>query len=87
MNRIKVTQLAISKDLLIPGVDLLEAGHRAACLLGDPAGERLRPFLLRDVVLGDVAVEVGLECPTLTPGRRGSRRTREKGVGAAEDNR
>jgi hypothetical protein len=27
-------------------------------MLGDPAGERLRPLLLRDVVLGDVAVEV-----------------------------
>jgi hypothetical protein len=46
------------KDLLVPGLDLLEAGHRAVRALGDPAGERLLPLILRNVVLVEVAVEV-----------------------------
>jgi hypothetical protein len=47
------------EDLLVAGLDLLEARHWPARALGDPVGERLRPVLLGDVVLGDVAVEVG----------------------------
>jgi hypothetical protein len=47
--RVELTLLARRKDLLVPGLDLLEPGRRFARALGDPAGERLRPLLLRDL--------------------------------------
>jgi len=62
-------RVEVALDLLVAGLDLLEAGHRAARALGDPAGERLRPFLLRDVVLGDV-----VRSPTWDPEDRAGRR-------------
>jgi hypothetical protein len=58
-NSVQFALLGVFEDLLVPGLDLLEPGHRAARLLGDPAGERLRPLFLRDVALCDVTVEVG----------------------------
>jgi len=42
----------------IPSGPERKTGHRVARLLGDLARERLRRFLFRDVVLGDVAFEV-----------------------------
>lgn len=55
---VKVTLLPLLEDLLVPWLDLLEAGRRPVCVFGDPAGERLGEVLVGDVVLGGVAVEV-----------------------------
>jgi hypothetical protein len=62
-NRVKVTLLAILKDSLVSGLDLLEAGTGPAVRSAIQRAKSLRPVLLRDVVLGDVAVEVGWDDP------------------------
>jgi hypothetical protein len=54
---------AIFKDLLISGLDPLEPERWPSRLFPEPAGERHGSFLVRNLVLGDVAVEIGGRSP------------------------